>query len=153
MHYMRAHALSCYDCHMNADEAGAATWGSLLRVHAALVPILDREVVRATGLPLAWYDVLLELNTAPDRRLRMGDLGDRVVLSRTRVSRIVDELVANGLVSRDGNPADRRSALAAITLEGRLRLRAAAPVYLAGIARHFTGPLTKAEVAAVRAAL
>ena len=83
----------------------------------------------------------------------MGDLGDRVVLSRTRVSRIVDELVANGLVSRDGNPADRRSALAAITLEGRRRLRAAAPVYLAGIARHFTGPLTKAEVAAVRAAL
>ena len=138
---------------MNADQAGVATWGSLLRVHAALVPILDREVQRATGLPLAWYDVLLELNTASDRRLRMGDLGDRVVLSRTRVSRIVDELVANGLVSRDGNPADRRSALAVITVEGRRRLRAAAPVYLAGIARHFTGPLTKAELAAMRAAL
>ena len=138
---------------MNADQAGVATWGSLLRVHAALVPILDREVQRATGLPLAWYDVLLELNTVSDRRLRMGDLGDRVVLSRTRVSRIVDELVANGLVSRDDNPADRRSALAMITPEGRRRLRAAAPVYLAGIARHFTGPLTKAELTAMRAAL
>ena len=137
---------------MTTDQAGVAAWESLLRVHAAVVPVLDREVQLATGLPLAWYDVLLELNAAPDRRLRMTDLGDRVVLSRTRVSRIVDELVANGLVNRDGNPADRRSAFAVITEAGRRRLRAAAPVYLASIARHFTVQLTKAEAMTVRAA-
>ncbi|MBV8527709.1 MAG: MarR family transcriptional regulator [Candidatus Dormibacteraeota bacterium] len=138
---------------MTADQTGVAAWESLLRVHAALVPILDREVQRATGLPLAWYDVLLELNSAPNRRLRMTDLADRVVLSRTRVSRIVDELVSHGLVARDDNPADRRSAYAVLTAEGRRRFRAAAPVYLAGIARHFSDQLTQVEANAVRSAM
>ena len=52
------------------------TWGALLKVHAALVPRLDRELQDAHGLPLTWYDVLLELNSAPDRRLTMGQLGE-----------------------------------------------------------------------------
>src|SRR6476659_3762735 len=85
--------------HGDRTHLGADAWGALLRVHAAVVPMLDRELQAARRLPLAWYDVLLELNAAPDRRLRMSDLGERVVLSRTRVSRIVDELVAGGLVS------------------------------------------------------
>jgi DNA-binding MarR family transcriptional regulator len=138
---------------MAGDEAGVAAWARLLQVHAALVPTLDREVQLATGLPLAWYDVLLELNSAPDRRLRMTDLGDRVVLSRTRVSRIVDELVEHGLVGRNDNPADRRSAFALITPEGRRRLRAAAPVYLGGIGKHFAEHLTQSEAIALRTAL
>jgi DNA-binding MarR family transcriptional regulator len=135
------------------EQTGIDAWASLLKVHAALVPVLDREVRLATGLPLAWYDVLLELNSAPQRRLTMTNLGDRVVLSRTRVSRIVDELVERGLVSRDRNPVDRRSAFGVITNEGRKRLRAAAPVYLAGIARHFSTHMTKAEATAVHSAL
>ena len=57
---------------------------------------------RSCRLTLAWYDVLLELNSAPDRRLRMSDLGERVVLSRTRVSRVVDELERAGLVAARG---------------------------------------------------
>jgi DNA-binding MarR family transcriptional regulator len=157
---MRAHAQAvcarafCYDSSSVAtDQTGIDAWASLLKVHAALVPTLDREVQLATGLALAWYDVLLELNSAPQRRLTMTDLGDRVVLSRTRVSRIVDELVEHGVVSRDSNPADRRSAFAVITDEGRRRLRAAAPVYLAGIARHFSRHMTKAEATAVQGAL
>ncbi|HKR68187.1 MAG TPA: helix-turn-helix domain-containing protein, partial [Streptosporangiaceae bacterium] len=66
-------------------------WAGVLQVHAALVPKLNQVLTRATGLPLSWYDVLLELAAAPERRLLMGELGQRVVLSRTRVSRIVDE--------------------------------------------------------------
>src|SRR6478672_7699997 len=104
-------------------------WGALLQVHAALVPALDQELHRQTGLPLSWYDVLLELATAPEGRLRMSDLADRVVLSRTRVSRLVDELVARGLVTRLDNPEDRRSAYAAITKAGVAEFRASAPVY------------------------
>ena len=138
---------------MTTDEPGVGAWAALLQVHAALVPLLDRELQQATRLPLAWYDVLLELNSAPGRRLRMTDLGERVVLSRTRVSRIVDELVEQGLVGRDDNPDDRRSAFAVITDEGRRRLRAAAPVYLDGIARHVTRHLTRPEAVALRAAL
>jgi DNA-binding MarR family transcriptional regulator len=126
-----------------------AAWAALLRVHAALVPGLDRELRQAAGMPLAWYDVLLELHAAPEGRLRMSDLGERVVLSRTRVSRVVDELVDAGLVRREGNPHDGRSALATLTKAGARRLRAAAPTYLDGIDRHFTQHLTDAEQKAI----
>ena len=63
----------------------ADAWGALLQTHAALVPQLDRAVREHSGLPLAWYDVLLELATADEGRLRMSDLSARVVLSRTRI--------------------------------------------------------------------
>jgi DNA-binding MarR family transcriptional regulator len=96
--------------------------------------------------------VLLELNSAPERRLRMSELGTRVVLSRERVSRVVDELVRAGLVARERNPEDRRSVFAVITPAGRDRLRAAAPTYLAGIERHFTGRLTADEARTIASA-
>jgi DNA-binding MarR family transcriptional regulator len=130
-----------------------AAWSALLRVHAALTPALDRELQAAHGLPLTWYDVLLELNAAPGRRLTMSQLGAVAVVSRSRVSRVVDELVSAGLVTREANPDDKRSAYAAITTLGRSRLRTAAPTYLSGIERHFTSHLSSAEAAAVAAAL
>ena len=129
-----------------------AAWAAVLRAHAAVVPRLERELA-AVGMPLSWYDVLLELNTAPDRRLRMTELGARAVLSRERISRVVDELERAGLVRRDRNPDDGRSLLAAITDEGRTRLRAAAPTYLDGIARYFGSHLDDDEARTVRAAL
>jgi DNA-binding MarR family transcriptional regulator len=118
------------------DDEQVRAWAAVLRVHAAVVPRLERDLA-AVGMPLSWYDVLLELNAAPDRRLRMTELGARAVLSRERVSRVVDELERAGLVRRERNPDDGRSLLAVITDEGRARLRAAAPAYLAGIERHF----------------
>jgi DNA-binding MarR family transcriptional regulator len=118
-----------------ADEHVRA-WAAVLRAHAAVVPRLERELA-AVGMPLSWYDVLLELNAAPDRRLRMTELGAKAVLSRERVSRVVDDLERAGLVRRERNPDDGRSLLAAITDDGRTRLRAAAPTYLVGIERHF----------------
>lgn len=130
-----------------------AAWAALLRVHATLVPALDQELQAAHQTPLTWYDVLLELNAAPDRQLTMSALGAVAVVSRSRVSRVVDELVAAGLVERVPNPADRRSAFARITAAGRARLRAAAPTYLAGIERHFTSHLTEREAATVATAL
>ena len=90
---------------------GVAVWALFLRTHAALVRRLDQELVQATGLPLSWYDVLLELNAVRGHRLRMGELGERVVLSRSRVSRVVDELARKGLVVREPDPADGRGAM------------------------------------------
>lgn len=141
---------------MTGDEveaAGRQAWAGLLHVHAALVPLLDREMQQATGLPLAWYDVLLELNAAPDGRLRMGELSGRVVLSRTRVSRLVEEMARADLVHREANPGDRRSAFAVITDLGRKRLREAAPIYMAGIRQHFTRHVPAGQLAALGAAL
>lgn len=105
-----------------------AAWESILRVHALVLPRLERVVLAETGTSLAWYDVLLELNSAGGR-LTMGQLGDRVVLSRSRVSRVVDELEAAGLVAREPNPLDRRSAFAVLTSAGRKRFLAVAKVY------------------------
>jgi DNA-binding MarR family transcriptional regulator len=139
----------------DAERRGlaVAAWAALLQVHAALVPSLDQLLIRRTGLPLRWYDVLLELAAAPERRLLMGELGQRVVLSRTRVSRIVDELADAGLVRKESNPWDGRSSYATLTNEGLVRYRAAAPVYLAGIEREFAGSLTDADLSAVASAL
>ena len=135
------------------SDTETAAWAGLLRVHAALVPLLDRELQAACGLPLTWYDVLLELNSAPGRRLSMGELGRVAVVSRTRVSRVVDALAAAGLVGREANPDDRRSAYATITDAGRARLREAAPVYLQGIRRHFTSLMSADESRTVAQAL
>jgi DNA-binding MarR family transcriptional regulator len=131
----------------------AETWGALLKVHAALVPRLDRELQDSHGLPLTWYDVLLELNSAPGRRLTMGELGSVVAVSRTRVSRVVDELVRAGLVSREPNPDDGRSAFAALTPAGRAALRKAAPTYLAAVHREFADHLTAHETEVLAGAL
>ncbi len=103
-------------------------WAALLRTHAALVPQFDAELRAATGLPLAWYDVLLELN-ASGGSMRMTDLSDRVVLSRTRVSRIVNEMEGAGLVARATNPDDGRSSFASLTAAGNEQFHAAARVY------------------------
>jgi DNA-binding MarR family transcriptional regulator len=104
-------------------------------------------VLSTTGMSLTWYDVLLELNSAGGR-LTMGQLGDRVVLSRSRVSRVVDELVDAGLVSRESNPDDRRSSFAALTVTGRERFREVAKVYVPAIDRE-VGRIDEAALAKV----
>ena len=131
----------------------ADTWGALLKVHAALVPLLDRELQEAHGLPLTWYDVLLELNAAPDRRLTMGQLGSVAAVSRTRVSRVVDELAREGLTTREPNPEDGRSAFAALRPAGRAALRKAAPTYLTAVHREFADHLTAREAEVLAGAL
>ena len=158
---MRTHAIPgyrsvpmTYSASRSAEsDAGVRSWEALLRVHAALVPILAGEVEEATGLPLPWYDVLIELNSAPGRQLRMQDLGERVVLSRTRVSRIVDDMIQQRLVIKDPDPTDGRATLATITPEGRRALRRAAPVYLNGIKRHFSSHLELNELNTIQAGL
>lgn len=150
-HYVRAHTLLVIVPRMPTDDRVAA-WAAVLRTHAAVLPKLERALQRA-GMPLTWYDVLLVVNAAPDRKLTMSELGRQAVVSRERVSRVVTELEREGLIERQANPADKRSSFAAITAEGRRRLRAAAPLYLGAVEDHFLGHLEPTEVAAVATAL
>lgn len=136
-----------------SDSPDLYAWAAVLRAHAAVVPLLDRELQDKGGMPLAWYDVLLELMNAPDRRLTMSELGERVTLSRTRVSRVVDELERAGLVKRRAHPTDRRSTYAAVTAVGSRQFRAAAPVYLRGVHDHVLSHLRPSELAAIAAGL
>jgi DNA-binding MarR family transcriptional regulator len=135
------------------EDRGVEAWAALLRTHAAVVGRLEREMQQERRLPLSWYDVLLSLFRAPPPGLRMQDLAEAVVLSRTRVSRVVDEMEAAGLVERKPNPADGRSTIVAVTAKGRRQFRAAAPVYLRGIAEHFSALLTAEELECVATAL
>jgi len=135
-----------------ADFDPISAWAGLLRTHAAVLPKLERALA-PTGLPLTWYDVLMVTNAAPDRRLRMTELGRQAVVSRERVSRVVSELELAGLVVRQPNPDDKRSSYAAITPEGRRRLRAAAPIYLAAVSEHYLAHLTATEAGVVATAL
>ena len=135
------------------SEDLADTWGALLKVHAAVEPRLDRELQEAHRLPLTWYDVLLEINASPERRLTMGQLGSVAAVSRTRASRVVDELVRAGLVAREANPDDGRSAFAVLTPAGHEALRKAAPTYVAAVRREFTDHLTAREAQVLARAL
>lgn len=136
-----------------ADDLGTAAWAGLLRTHAALVPVLSRLVEREAGMPLSWYDVLLELYSASEDGLRLQQLGERVVLSRSRVSRIVDDLVAADLVAREPAADDRRSTYAVLTPAGRAAFRRAAPIYLDAIDTHFTAHLSKSQLRAIATGL
>jgi DNA-binding MarR family transcriptional regulator len=98
---------------------------------------LERELVAQTQMPLGWYDVLLQLAEAPQRRLRMADLADRVLLSRSGLTRLVDRLQAEGLVSREPSPEDARGTFTVLTDAGLARLRRAAPTHLTGIQQHW----------------
>ncbi len=126
----------------DGEDPEVAAWRGVLVAHSRLVPAMEADLRAAGQVSLSWYDVLLELNAASGRRLRMTELSQRAVLSRSRVSRIVDELAAAGLAERQPDQADGRSSFAALTPAGRTALRRAWPVYRKAIRRHIGAHLT-----------
>ena len=128
-------------------------WRTFLRAHARTVRDLEHELVAETGMPLGWYDVLLQLAEAPGRRLRMAELADRVLLSRSGLTRLIDRLQAEGLVRRAPTPDDARGTFTVLTAEGVRRLRAAAPVHLAGVQAHWLAHFSDEELRELEALL
>ena len=111
-------------------------WRAFLGAHARLIALLDTELRAAHDLPLTHYDVLVQLSEAGGR-LRMSELADAVLLSRSNCTRLIDRLALAGLVEREPDSTDARSRWAVLTESGRRRLRDAAPMHLAGIEEHF----------------
>jgi DNA-binding MarR family transcriptional regulator len=134
-------------------ETHLAAWRALLNAHAAAVGAIERDLTAARHIPLTWYDVLVALSEAPDGRLRLHELADRVVLSRSGLTRLVDRLEAAGLLRREACPTDRRGAFAVLTPEGTVALRRTWPTYARGIAKHFARHLSADEAAAIAATL
>lgn len=128
---------------------GLRAWRAFLEAHAAVTRRLEAELERETGLPLAWYDVLVQLSEAPGGALRMQELARSVLLSKSGVSRLVDRIEAAGFVRRGPCDDDRRGTLASLTPAGRRALRRAAPVHLRGIGEHFARHLGAREAAAL----
>lgn len=121
-------------------------WRAFLGAHAVVTRRLEAELATQANLPLAHYDVLVQLAFAPERRLRMHELAARVLLSRSGVTRLVDRLESEGLVRRATCASDARGAFASLTDAGLARLRDATPVHLDGVRRHFADLLRPAEI-------
>jgi DNA-binding MarR family transcriptional regulator len=135
------------------DETRLAAWRALLNAHAAAVGEIERDLAAAGCIPLLWYNVLVALSEAPGERLRMHELAERVVLSRSGLTRLVDRLEGAGLLCRAACPGDRRGAFAVLTEEGRSELRRTWPVYAQGIEAHFARHLSADAATAVANAL
>src|SRR3954463_11378309 len=131
---------------------GLEAWGSLLRAHATLMRRLDTDLERETGLALADFDVLAQLARAHGE-LRITELADRVLISRSGMSRRVARLVDEGLVRRDTASTDARGVVVALTKAGMARLAETAPVHARGVSELFVGKLDDPELAHLERAL
>jgi DNA-binding MarR family transcriptional regulator len=135
-----------------ADDHRLEAWTAFLRAHARVTAKLSKELQAECGLPLTWYDVLLQLRLAGGQA-RMQELARLVLLSKSGLTRLADRMQAAGLVERRSCPDDRRGTLVALTPDGRRALRAAVPVHLRGIKEHFIGRLDDDELRALHRAL
>lgn len=124
-------------------------WREMLRVHGQVVARLDAELEREHGLPLSAYEVLISLGDAPGGRLRMGELADALLLSRSGLTRSVDRLERQGLVTRERCEDDARGYYAVITRAGKRKLQAARPAHLTGVREHFLRRLDTEDLQAL----
>jgi DNA-binding MarR family transcriptional regulator len=124
------------------SEAELGAWRGLVRVHAALVRELDAELEARHGLPLSSYEVLRSLSRAPGGRLRMAELAEYVLLSRSGMTRLIDRLEREGMVSRSTCDKDGRGCYAGLTDRGRATVTEARSTHIAvvraGFLRHFS---------------
>ncbi len=128
-------------------------WRTFLRAHARVIEVLEGELKAAEDLPLTWYDVLVQLQEAPGHRLRMQELADAVLLSKSGLTRLVDRMEQAGLVSRRRCTDDRRGTFAELTDAGMQRLRTTAPSHLEGVQRYFTSLMDEQEAATLTSLL
>jgi DNA-binding MarR family transcriptional regulator len=132
------------------DPEEQRTWRAFLTASRALMATLDRELQRDADMPHAYYEILVRLSEAPDRRLRMSDLAEATGGSRSRLSHAVARLSESGWVHREDCPTDRRGQVAVLTEHGFEALAAAAPGHVDGVRRHLFDPLSPAQVDQLR---
>ena len=135
-----------------AEAQQMDAWEVMIRTVGSLLKTFEDELQDAVGLPLPWYDVLIQLSAAPDGRLRMQALADSVVLSRSGLTRLIDRMGKAALVEREHCTEDRRGYYACLTEEGRRVFLGAKPVHERGIYEHFTRHLDDGDARAVVAA-
>ena len=128
-------------------------WQALLHAHHQITRRLDAELRKEHDISFGDYDVLLRLARAPEHRLPMTELARRVMISPSGLTRAVDALSEEGLVTRERASDDARVVHAQLTDAGHDRVRQAAQTHLRGIREHFTGRLTNSQLRHVTEAL
>src|SRR3954453_12669890 len=132
------------------DEDEQKAWRAWLFSSMLLQDRLDRELTHETGISHAYYEILVALSEAPDRMLRMSQLADRCLSSRSRLSHAVSRLEERGWIRRQTCEDDARGQLAGLTDEGFAALEAAAPVHVESVRRNLFDQLSDEQVAALR---
>lgn len=138
---------------LSPHDARLSPWRAFLEAHARVSRRLDEELRAEHDLSLAEYDTLLTIAWSPNRRIRMRTLADRILLSKSGVTRLIDRLVADGLVARSACLSDGRGAEAVLTAAGLDRLRAAGATHLRGIESHFLRVVDPGDVATIERAM
>jgi DNA-binding MarR family transcriptional regulator len=121
-------------------------WRDFLDVTRLLMERLNRQLVEDSGMTLAEYEVLVRVSEAPERRLRMSELADLVVNSRSRLTHTVRRLEDRGWVTREDCAEDRRGILCVLLDEGYAVLEAAAPGHVEAVRSIIFDPLSEADV-------
>lgn len=134
-------------------QAQKAAWAAIVVAHARLASAINRDLVRQGLLPLEIYDVLLILETSEGGRLTMSALADRIVFSRSGLTRLVDRLEEAGYVERQSCPGDRRSLYTVITKKGLEARKSNWPGYAALIQKHFGEYISDAQAKSISSAL
>jgi DNA-binding MarR family transcriptional regulator len=119
------------------DPLYSSTWRLFLTAHVRLLDRMEAQLAKANLPSLEWYDVLFTLKEAPNHRLRLSDVADKVLLSRSNLTRLVDRLEAAGLLRRERCPSDRRGAFAVLTDAGLAMQQTMWAVYSQSIADYF----------------
>jgi DNA-binding MarR family transcriptional regulator len=132
------------------DDDEQRTWRSFLTAGRLLFDRLDRQLQRESGLPHAYYEILVRLSEAPGRTLRMSQLATSSLSSRSRLSHAVARLEEAGWVTRRACPSDKRGTLAELTEAGLLRLKEAAPGHVEEVRSALFDGLSREQVAALR---
>ena len=132
---------------LTKDEQRA--WRAYIEAVRLLQDTLDAQLQADAGMPHTYYEILVRLSEAPDRRLRMAELATGTQSSRSRVSHAVARLEERGWVRREPCPSDRRGQLAVLTAEGRAALAAAAPGHVARVRETVIDPLSRAQLRAL----
>jgi DNA-binding MarR family transcriptional regulator len=138
---------------VSLDDPRLRAWRAFLSAHTAVMRELEAQLVAERDMTLAEYDALVQLAGAAGGRLRMSELAERVLLSRSGLTRLVDRLVAHGLVRREQCGDDARGFYAALTPEGIRRFREAMPVHLRGIRELFMDVVGAEDAAVVERAM
>lgn len=135
------------------DPLEMRAWRAFLASHSRLLARLDSELQATASLGISDYGVLVTLSDAPDNRLRMSELAERMLLSPSGLTRRVDSLVRTGLVERALCPEDRRGTFAVLTDAGREQLRRVAPHHVRQVRMHFVDLLSRDEITVLATAL
>ena len=135
------------------DDERLHLMGLVVRTHRLLTDRLGRELEEDVGIPLVFFDVLINVGAAPEGRVTMSRLSNDIALTTGGVTRLVDRMVDAGLVERSACPSDRRSIHVVLTPEGRNVLDRAIAAHIEGIDRHLMAHLNDKDRANLATAL